>query len=199
MSVERGLDPRPAPQTYTPALGHRALTPLYDAVIALATRENVWRGRLIDAIALKAGERLLDVGCGIRPSNTRPLPKHRPEPTGRDRANEGFAAPLGLNCDAGFVPPPRTSVRVALLAALIAVANRERARCSQGKLRVAALRIEATTTSILGKRNHCRCCRALCTCVFSGTRACRCERRWSWSALASITQSGFTISMRVQV
>lgn len=63
MSVEQ-TDPRPAKPAYTPALGHRALTPLYDAVIALATRENVWRGRLVDAVALKAGERLLDVGCG---------------------------------------------------------------------------------------------------------------------------------------
>lgn len=63
MSAEQS-DPGPAKRAYTPALGHRALTPLYDAVIALATRENVWRGRLVDAIALKAGERLLDVGCG---------------------------------------------------------------------------------------------------------------------------------------
>ncbi|KAF0183413.1 MAG: methylase involved in ubiquinone/menaquinone biosynthesi [Alphaproteobacteria bacterium] len=64
MSMERGSDPGREPPAYTPALGHRALTPLYDAVIALATRENLWRGRLVDAIALKAGERLLDVGCG---------------------------------------------------------------------------------------------------------------------------------------
>lgn len=63
MSVEQS-DPGPAVRAYTPALGHRSLTPLYDAVIALATRENVWRRRLVDAIALKAGERLLDVGCG---------------------------------------------------------------------------------------------------------------------------------------
>jgi len=50
--------------SYTPALGFKALTPLYDAAIALLTRENVWRSALIEAIALKDGESLLDVGCG---------------------------------------------------------------------------------------------------------------------------------------
>jgi len=49
---------------YTPALGLRALTPLYDAAIALLTRENAWRTMLAEAIDLKNGERLLDVGCG---------------------------------------------------------------------------------------------------------------------------------------
>lgn len=49
---------------FTPALGHRALTPLYDAAIALLTRERLWRSALIDTINVKAGERLLDVGCG---------------------------------------------------------------------------------------------------------------------------------------
>lgn len=49
---------------YTPALGLRWLTPLYDSAIALLTRENAWRTRLAEAIDLKDGERLLDVGCG---------------------------------------------------------------------------------------------------------------------------------------
>ncbi|MCP5432703.1 MAG: class I SAM-dependent methyltransferase [Alphaproteobacteria bacterium] len=49
---------------YTPALGVRWLTPLYDSAIALLTRENAWRTMLAEAIDLKNGERLLDVGCG---------------------------------------------------------------------------------------------------------------------------------------
>lgn len=49
---------------YTPALGMRWLTPLYDSAIALLTRENAWRTMLTEAIDLKDGERLLDVGCG---------------------------------------------------------------------------------------------------------------------------------------
>ncbi len=32
-----------APRAYTPALGFRALTPVYDAALALLTRETVWR------------------------------------------------------------------------------------------------------------------------------------------------------------
>lgn len=52
------------PTSFTPALGVRVLTPLYDAAIALMTRENVWRSALVEAIALQRGERLLDVGCG---------------------------------------------------------------------------------------------------------------------------------------
>lgn len=50
--------------TFTPVLGFRTLTPLYDAAIALLTREKVWRSALIEAIALQKDERLLDVGCG---------------------------------------------------------------------------------------------------------------------------------------
>ncbi len=53
-----------AQHVYTPALGFRALTPIYDAAIAFLTRETVWRSTLIKAIGLKGGERLLDVGCG---------------------------------------------------------------------------------------------------------------------------------------
>ena len=64
MSTPNALGAGPAEKPYTPALGHKALTPFYDAAIALATRESVWRGRMIEAIALKSDERLLDVGCG---------------------------------------------------------------------------------------------------------------------------------------
>lgn len=55
---------QPEEKTFTPALGLRALTPLYDLAIAMLTRENKWRSALIEAIALQQGERLLDVGCG---------------------------------------------------------------------------------------------------------------------------------------
>lgn len=55
---------QPEEKTFTPALGLRALTPLYDSAIALLTRENRWRSTLMEAIALQRGERLLDVGCG---------------------------------------------------------------------------------------------------------------------------------------
>lgn len=50
--------------SFTPALGHHVLTPLYDPAVALLTREKAWRERLVSLIAARAGERILDVGCG---------------------------------------------------------------------------------------------------------------------------------------
>lgn len=49
---------------FTPALGHSALTPLYDAAIRLLTRERRWREALVDQIKPRDGETILDVGCG---------------------------------------------------------------------------------------------------------------------------------------
>jgi len=49
---------------FTPALGHAALTPLYDATIAVMTREGCWRGALLRQISPAAGDVMLDVGCG---------------------------------------------------------------------------------------------------------------------------------------
>lgn len=49
---------------YTPALGFSFLTPLYDAALALMTRERVWRGALVSQINPMPGDRILDVGCG---------------------------------------------------------------------------------------------------------------------------------------
>lgn len=49
---------------FTPALGHAALTPLYDAAIALMTREARWRDALLAQIGPGATDFILDVGCG---------------------------------------------------------------------------------------------------------------------------------------
>lgn len=51
-------------KSFTPALGHAALTPLYDGAIALLTREQSWRGALLRQIAPQASDVILDVGCG---------------------------------------------------------------------------------------------------------------------------------------
>jgi len=49
---------------FTPALGYQRLTPLYDFVIAVLTRERTWRKRLLRQVSPAPGERILDVGCG---------------------------------------------------------------------------------------------------------------------------------------
>ncbi|MEJ6788175.1 methyltransferase domain-containing protein [Brevundimonas sp. BR2-1] len=49
---------------FTPALGHAALSGLYDPAIALLTRERVWRARLLDQVDPRAGETIVDLGCG---------------------------------------------------------------------------------------------------------------------------------------
>jgi len=47
-----GFMTRPAAAAgFTPALGHRSLTGLYDAAIALMTRERVWRSALLAQLA----------------------------------------------------------------------------------------------------------------------------------------------------
>jgi ubiquinone/menaquinone biosynthesis C-methylase UbiE len=50
-------------QTFTPALGRFALPRLYDAVIAL-TRERLWRSMVAMHAAVRAGDVVVDVGCG---------------------------------------------------------------------------------------------------------------------------------------
>ena len=49
---------------HTPPLGYAALTPAYDAMIALTTREKRWRARLLAQVNPQPGDRILDVGCG---------------------------------------------------------------------------------------------------------------------------------------
>ncbi len=49
---------------FTPALGHAALTPLYDSAIALLTREQRWRKALLQQISPHPRDVIVDVGCG---------------------------------------------------------------------------------------------------------------------------------------
>jgi ubiquinone/menaquinone biosynthesis C-methylase UbiE len=51
-------------QDYTPPLGYKILTPLYDFVIAALTREGVWRKAFVREIAPQPGDRILDIGSG---------------------------------------------------------------------------------------------------------------------------------------
>ncbi len=49
---------------FIPALRFNVLTPLYDYVVRLTTREYVFKRRLLDAASIESGESVLDVGCG---------------------------------------------------------------------------------------------------------------------------------------
>lgn len=49
---------------YVPALGWDFLTPLYDPLVRLTTREMSFKGRLLDEAGLDETARILDVGCG---------------------------------------------------------------------------------------------------------------------------------------
>lgn len=49
---------------FTPAAGRFLPTSAYDRLLALLTREATWRAKLIELLAPKPGERILDVGSG---------------------------------------------------------------------------------------------------------------------------------------
>ena len=49
---------------YIPALGLRALTPLYDPVLRWLFREDHLKQRLIAAASIQPGHHVLDLGCG---------------------------------------------------------------------------------------------------------------------------------------
>jgi ubiquinone/menaquinone biosynthesis C-methylase UbiE len=49
---------------FTPAAGHAALTPVYDFALRVLTRERRWREALLEQIAPRDGQAILDVGCG---------------------------------------------------------------------------------------------------------------------------------------
>ncbi|MEU6748847.1 class I SAM-dependent methyltransferase [Spirillospora sp. NPDC046719] len=66
-------------QTFTPALGRASFPRLYDAVIAL-TRERLWRSMIAMHAAVRAGDVVVDVGCG---TGSLALLLHRIEPSAR--------------------------------------------------------------------------------------------------------------------
>lgn len=49
---------------FKPALRFHALTSLFDPVVALTTRERTFKRRILERAALRAGESVLDLGCG---------------------------------------------------------------------------------------------------------------------------------------
>jgi ubiquinone/menaquinone biosynthesis C-methylase UbiE len=49
---------------FLPALRFDRLTPIYDPVVRFTTRERAFKRRLLDQADIRAGERVLDVGCG---------------------------------------------------------------------------------------------------------------------------------------
>lgn len=51
-------------ETYIPALRYRWLTRFYDPIVALTTREQVFRKKLLGLITCTAGDRVLDLACG---------------------------------------------------------------------------------------------------------------------------------------
>lgn len=51
-------------ERYVPALGFRMLTPLYDTVVGLTTRERAFKEALLEQAGLAPGQQVLDLACG---------------------------------------------------------------------------------------------------------------------------------------
>ena len=49
---------------FVPEAGFHWLTPLYDPLVALTCRDETVKKRLVEAAALRPGQRVLDLGCG---------------------------------------------------------------------------------------------------------------------------------------
>jgi ubiquinone/menaquinone biosynthesis C-methylase UbiE len=51
-------------EKYIPALSYDWLTPFYDPVVRLTTRENAFKKALIGQLQVEAGQHILDLACG---------------------------------------------------------------------------------------------------------------------------------------
>ncbi len=58
------VEPRSSMSGFVPALRFHALTPCYDTIVALTTRETAYRQQLLKGIEAARPSRLLDLGCG---------------------------------------------------------------------------------------------------------------------------------------
>lgn len=58
-----------ANEKHIPALGFGWLTPLYDPVVQLTTREKTFKKALVEQTNFKAGQTILDLACGVRNFN----------------------------------------------------------------------------------------------------------------------------------
>lgn len=56
--------PRREHPAYVPALGYRWLTPAYDVLVGLTTRERTFKTALVEAAHPQPGQRVLDLACG---------------------------------------------------------------------------------------------------------------------------------------
>ena len=52
------------PHDFIPGAGFHWLTPLYDSLVVLTCRDHAVKGQLVAAAGLRAGQRVLDLGCG---------------------------------------------------------------------------------------------------------------------------------------
>lgn len=51
-------------EQYIPALSYEWLTPFYDSVVRLTTRETIFKNALVEQGKIKANHRVLDLACG---------------------------------------------------------------------------------------------------------------------------------------
>lgn len=77
---------------YIPALGYRWLTPAYDAVVRLTTRESTFKRALLAQAGLQPGQEVLDLACG---TGTLTVWAQRAEPGARVQGVDGDPDILG--------------------------------------------------------------------------------------------------------
>ena len=110
---------------YLPALRFRALTRIYDPLIAATTRESSFKPRVIEAADLHPGERVLDLGCAAG-AVTHFLSTYACDPVGVDAEPRAIASARSLFpalrfevADVTELPFPDRSFKKAVAADLV--------------------------------------------------------------------------------